>query len=363
MKQRLHYFDMLKGIAIFMVVMGHVITMCIREIDRTALFKIVGAVHMPLFFFISGWMSWRGGKAPALGRRALQLLPPMLVCSTLWIFFFPHSGIESPLDSSFGGLWMSDYKNGYWFTLVLFEVIAVYAVVRPLACRCRGIVSEAAVYAAVSLLIMAADYVFGASDAGRLCSWTLTADFFPVFAFGVMASRHADAFRRLTRNSASVTVSMLVCALTLYAVCWPWDLPLVSTFRPVMAICVIAMHVSLAIVAVAIVGPWSSDAFAPGVCGHGLARMWAYIGTQSLAVYLLHYFFLFPMGWARGLLEASGLGFVPALVLSAAAASFIVAAVLLVNRILQPSPFLSWLLAGHLPKFKKDISKISANNE
>ena len=41
--------DLLKGIAIFMVVMGHVLTMCIRGIDSAALFKIIGEVHMPLF--------------------------------------------------------------------------------------------------------------------------------------------------------------------------------------------------------------------------------------------------------------------------------------------------------------------------
>ena len=42
MKQRLVYFDILKGMAIFMVVMGHVLTMCVREIDRAALFKFLG---------------------------------------------------------------------------------------------------------------------------------------------------------------------------------------------------------------------------------------------------------------------------------------------------------------------------------
>lgn len=48
-RQRLHYFDMLKGMAIFMVVIGHVITFCIREIDSTFLFKLVEKIHMPLF--------------------------------------------------------------------------------------------------------------------------------------------------------------------------------------------------------------------------------------------------------------------------------------------------------------------------
>lgn len=45
--RRLHHFDMLKGIAIAMVVMGHVITMCIRDIDSAAAFKIIPNTHIP----------------------------------------------------------------------------------------------------------------------------------------------------------------------------------------------------------------------------------------------------------------------------------------------------------------------------
>lgn len=37
MKQRIEYFDLLKGIAIFLVVMGHALTMCIRGIDAAFL--------------------------------------------------------------------------------------------------------------------------------------------------------------------------------------------------------------------------------------------------------------------------------------------------------------------------------------
>ena len=77
-----------------MVVMGHVLTMCIRGIDSAALFKIIGEVHMPLFFFISGYLGFRRLPAgtvsrPPLGRRALRLLLPMLAVSTLWIYYFP----------------------------------------------------------------------------------------------------------------------------------------------------------------------------------------------------------------------------------------------------------------------------------
>ena len=56
-KQRIEYFDLLKGIAIFMVVMGHALTMCVRGLDAAFLFKLIGQVHMPVFFFISGYLT------------------------------------------------------------------------------------------------------------------------------------------------------------------------------------------------------------------------------------------------------------------------------------------------------------------
>ena len=51
-RHRIEYFDLLKGIAIFLVVMGHVITMCIRGLDAAFIFKLIEQVHMPIFFFI-----------------------------------------------------------------------------------------------------------------------------------------------------------------------------------------------------------------------------------------------------------------------------------------------------------------------
>ena len=80
-KVRLHHFDILKGLAIFMVIMGHVITMCIRDIDSAVLFKFVEKMHMPIFFFISGYFSYKvlenGNLAiPKLGVRVKQLHIP-----------------------------------------------------------------------------------------------------------------------------------------------------------------------------------------------------------------------------------------------------------------------------------------------
>lgn len=92
-KMRLHHFDMLKGIAIFLVVVGHVLTMCIRDIDNAVLFKFVEKIHMPIFFFISGYFTYKLNekgrlKMPNLLSRAKQLLIPFFCGEYIMDFLF-----------------------------------------------------------------------------------------------------------------------------------------------------------------------------------------------------------------------------------------------------------------------------------
>ena len=54
---RLHHFDIIKGIAILLVVMGHVILFGMDNMDKCLPFCIIASIHMPLSFFTSGWFS------------------------------------------------------------------------------------------------------------------------------------------------------------------------------------------------------------------------------------------------------------------------------------------------------------------
>ncbi|MDE6498405.1 MAG: acyltransferase [Muribaculaceae bacterium] len=356
MKPRLHYFDMLKGIAIFMVVMGHVIAMCVREIDRAPLFKFIGAVHMPLFFFISGWMSYRSdGRGVGIVKRAAQLIVPMVFMSTLWLWYFPHSGLQSPLNSTFDGLWHDSWKNGYWFTLVLFEIIAVYAAIKPLLSRAKSIVTEIGIFAITWGILFLIWFCVKDSTVIGILSLDLMVGFFPIFCIGAIAHKYKDCFERATQSSPVFTAAIVACGVTLYLESWPWEFAWLEEWMRFFIR--IILHISLAIIGIAVVKPWSINAFGEDAPqdGRPVARMWTYIGKESLAIYLLHYFFLFPLWVTRDALTACGLAFVPLLVFSAFVAAAIVAVVLCVNRLLQPSSLLSWLMCGRLPEFIKKI--------
>ena len=58
-KQRIDYIDRMKGLAIFLVVMGHVSRMAFAQSDDVV-YRVIGSFHMPLFMFLSGLVAYSG---------------------------------------------------------------------------------------------------------------------------------------------------------------------------------------------------------------------------------------------------------------------------------------------------------------
>ena len=353
-KPRLQYFDMLKGIAIFMVVMGHVITFCIRGLDRAFAFKLIAEVHMPLFFFVSGWFSYKAlangsWKAPDLVSRAKQLLVPMVVMSILWLFYFPHSGLKTPFHCTFHDMWYQAGKYGYWFTFVLFEIIAIYAVVRPMFSRLPRLwMQVVALLAMWALMLTGLNFV--PHDIYELLSLNPMVQYFPVFMFGVLAHQHSDAFHRLTESSAAMTVAIPLAGALIYYIGWHWEFAWIEQNVPMPThIARTLLHAALAVIAIGIVRPWSMKAFSPERHKPAVfANMWTVLGRESLAIYLLHYFFLFPLTPLQTAMNSLNVGFMPMLVNAAFWAAAIIAVVLCVNKIICLSRPLAWLMTGKI---------------
>lgn len=348
-KVRLHHFDMLKGIAIFMVVMGHVLTMCIRDIDSAVLFKFVEKMHMPIFFFISGYFTYKVTEQgrwimPKLWARAKQLLVPFFVVSALWIYYFPHSGLGSPFTSTWEGLYMDAGKNGYWFTLCLFELMLVYCVMALVLSHCRTILRKiAAVVGGWAILYILTHYLLS-DNINNVFGLLAVTDFYPIFMVGVLARSERTAFERITSSSTWITLALIAGGILMYYVCWPWEFTLpgecLDVARTLLYFCVV-------IVAVSVVKPWSERAFCENrPQGTLMARMWECVGTQSLAIYLLHYFLLFPMPAFREILIGMHLNLIPTLIVAAFFAAIIITVTLGVNYVIGHSRLLALLLTG-----------------
>ena len=131
--ERLVYIDILKGIAIILVVMGHLFVPYTDYLDSTVNLMIY-SVHMPLFIFLSGFVfhlsQGKHSVRITIMKRILSLFLPFFCFSAVYCFVN---------DISFSDMLLkNEMHNGYWFTLVLFEIILISIVIEMLTKRIRG---------------------------------------------------------------------------------------------------------------------------------------------------------------------------------------------------------------------------------
>ena len=83
-KQRINKFDNLKGLAIFLIVLGHLTLY--RKVDSMAFIRgIVFLFHLPVFFFVAGYFSKIGPDEPVKVFKRL-FIPYVLFC-IIWEIF------------------------------------------------------------------------------------------------------------------------------------------------------------------------------------------------------------------------------------------------------------------------------------
>ena len=344
--QRLHHFDVIKGIAILLVVMGHVLIFGIHKVDSAFVFKFLERVHMPLFFFISGYFTYKfvDGKVvlPNIVSRFKQLIIPFFCVSSIWIYYFPHSGIESPLNSTWEGLYSDTWKNGYWFTLCLFELIFIYCAIVPLFNKARNAIFQIPIVAIVYLFVGVLA-TMGDSSINAYIGIPLIYQFMPIFFAGIFAKKYANNFNATLVNSKAITLAILLGGFLLYYSCYFWEFKQVPTY--VVELATSLAHFAVVMVVFSAIKPWSDYEFSKESQSKSI-RILQYIGKESLAIYLLHYFFLFPMTALRQSMIDMTYGFVPMLVVSFIVACVIIAVVLGVKCIISRSHLLSALVLG-----------------
>lgn len=132
-KERLHYIDQLKGIAIFLVVVGHIIQFNCKDFSNNPIFSIIYSFHMPLFMFISGYVAFKSMKATIfnsyfqfLMKRIRTILLPFLSWQLLISpFFFKDNTSQNPI-LRFINL-STHIGMGLWFLWFLFLLTLLYS--------------------------------------------------------------------------------------------------------------------------------------------------------------------------------------------------------------------------------------------
>lgn len=112
--------DAIKGWGIILVVLGHAIQVSCADFDNCKLFEIIYSFHMPLFIFISGYVTYRETVSKInlrwLKKRAQLLLIPFF--SWIVIPYIVSWKWKTLLNEIIVVLKCPD--KGLWFLLVLF---------------------------------------------------------------------------------------------------------------------------------------------------------------------------------------------------------------------------------------------------
>ena len=129
-ENRNQFVDIMRGIAMLLVVLGHTMTGCTVDSQKSFLFNIIWSLQMPLFILISGYVTkysrpisdgkelWKYVK-----RRTVAYMLPWAVWSFLvrGIIFGENSFLNVKHL-----LWNMD--SGYWFLATIWTISMIFGV-------------------------------------------------------------------------------------------------------------------------------------------------------------------------------------------------------------------------------------------
>lgn len=265
-KQYLYHFDVMKGIAIILVVMGHVMLFAF-DINPSEPSKFI-YFNMPLFFYISGFLAYKNfNTLNELGKRILQrgiiLLFPYVIFLSLYEIF--TKGTDwSPSIIYAGG-------QGYWFLYDLFIISTFFLVYEYLIQRVSNNMSYVTLWILPYVgLIALKTMQIGGSDFQAVISGFV--NYYRYFLIGYLCKKYVSLNTFLFENK-------LVGALAFVAYFLNWyffelhNMALIF-FGTLGGIIVVQSFVKNYI---------SSE----GVIG----KLLIYVGKCSLGIYVIHYFF------------------------------------------------------------------------
>lgn len=213
-KERIHYIDVAKGLAILIVVLGHCAVTTIGV--RSRLFYTIYAFHMPFWFFLSGmlynskdWQSFFSGKVKAL-------LLPYLFFFILNIFSYQvlnHIGhLKLHLFVQFGGL---------WFLLALFYVVISYFVLDTYCFKKLKGINRKVVLTILSFSFLIVGVGGGKGLPISALSTTMVCFFF--FHIGVLVREFKGNLNYQTKRDRSIVLGISLILIILLAYTAPFN--------------------------------------------------------------------------------------------------------------------------------------------
>ena len=341
---RFPFIDALRGLAIIIVVFGHVETYAFFNFEgNTILGNLFKSIQMPLFFFISGFVTYKANFQCKdinsffilIYKKVLHLILPALTLGLIYTY------LKS--DSTFIDFISDAAKKGYWFTFALFEMFLVYYFIVYIMGKFKK--DGLWVLFFISVLAFILKLPFKVSPTldliGNYTSLHFTLSHFQFFAVGLLVRKNLDFFEKLLDSKSISFIVMII-----FSVCYYVLLQVYYSKGRVDILWKVIETLSETVISYPALYILY-NIFRRLSQTTNIFRLVEFIGKRTLDIYLLHYFFLpkLPMiGDFFRTIEPSTI--VLECIITIPIALVIIGISLVVSEIIKVSPVLSRFILG-----------------
>ena len=360
---RIEWLDAMRGFTMILVVAYHVAQFGFLENEKTsAALPFLVLFRMPLFFFVSGFLAYKsrfiwtiGNTLPLVRKKLMVQIVPALIFLCLFIVFKTNGTFQD----SFMRAMQSPTKNGYWFTWVLLQMFLIYYVISIVAHKTfptpsvREGAEKSSIAGRFSWVFWLAVWILSIAAYETLylprvfkyhkdvffdyTSLVQTIRYMQFFLLGNIVHRYWDRVQKLFDSiwffPLVATLAVLCCAdiFRWHTLKFAWtNLPRTTAMYTLLLMVVMFFRYNR---------KWFT-------MEHPLGRALQYTGQHTLDIYLLHFLLIPSMPFIGTWLNAHHPNFLIDLVVSVGIALPIVAACLLISRLLHTSPVLGTFLFG-----------------
>lgn len=328
MKERLLYFDQMKGLAMIFVVMGHVMLFAF-QINPSAPSRFI-YINMPMFFYISGYLAYRHIESiEELGNRILRrgiiLLLPYLMFSTLYGVFANWSNIVANLLSG---------RSGYWFLYDLFVISSFFLIWEYIIGRIKHVWINVFLWILPFLILIGVKYWVSKTGNGLYYSMVSShMNYYRYYLVGYLCHKYFRFNDFLFKNDIMAAIGFV-----LYFLNWFYfDLHnMFLIFGGTMGGIIIIQRF------------FQMYKDSDSVVGKRLCS----VGTMSLPIYVIHYFFIPDVSSIMQDIVYAGGGntFIWQLLFSMLLVLPIVGASMFVGKLIETNKYLNIVFFGRLFK-------------
>ena len=284
-ENRNQFVDIMRGIAMLLVVLGHTMTGCTVDSQKSFIFNIIWSLQMPLFILISGYVtkysrpiSNSKGLWKYVKRRTVAYMLPWAV----WSFLV--RGIIFGEDDFLNVkhlLWNMD--SGYWFLATIWTISMIFGIASFIAERLskENLLKRQIVFLGFYLVGMILLVGIGAILGFSFFAIKLTLYYMPFYYAGFLYGQFDDRMKESEIGKKIIDSVIAICFVV-----WLFIILRFSLYEMSDGGFVIILRA-----ATSLAGCIAVCGLCKGIFSSKMGGL-AWVGEHSLEVYLTHYLLL-----------------------------------------------------------------------